>query len=173
MSHPFRIVLFSVLAMAPVAAVAQEERPTAKIVEYGRYKADWESLAPAPNISGGVEVRTGKPRHKETTKVIPARVGENFGFRVEFQNLPKNRKLVVKDVMSHPEILQPDGKIIKEAVRETTLRFDKKKRPDATYLWSFLEGYEYELVPGKWTRTIYIDGREVASMSFDVVWPEE
>jgi hypothetical protein len=87
--------------------------------------------------------------------------------------VPKNLKLVVKDVMTHPEILQPSGKIIKEALREATLRFDKKKRPDATYLWSFLEGYEYELVPGKWTRTIYIDGREVASMTFDVVWPEE
>jgi hypothetical protein len=173
MSLPHRCVLVSVLALAPLAALAQEERPTAKIVEYGRYRAEWESIAPAPNVSGGVEVRTGKPRHIETTKVIPARVGEYFGFRVEFQNVPKNLKLVVKDVMTHPEILQPSGKIVKEAVREATLRFDKKKRPDATYLWSFLEGYEYELVPGKWTRTIYIDGREVASMTFDVVWPEE
>jgi hypothetical protein len=173
MSLPSRFLLVSVLAIAPLATLAQDGLPSAKIVEYGRYKADWESLVPAPNVSGGVEVLTGKPRHKETTKLIPARVGENFGFRVEFQSLPKNRKLLVNDVMSHPEILQPDGKIITQAVRESTLKFDKNKRPDATYLWSFLEGYEYELVPGKWTRTIYIDGREVASMSFDVVWPDE
>lgn len=79
----------------------------------------------------------------------------------------------IKDVMSHPPIVQPSGKVVKEAVRESTLRFEKYQRPDATYLWSFLEGYEYELVPGKWTRTLSIDGREVARMTFDVVSPDK
>lgn len=172
MSLACRWFLIGSLALAPLAALAQE-RPTARIVEYGRYKADWQSLAPAPNISGGVEVRTGKPRHIETTQVIPARVGEHFGFRVEFRHLPRNGKVVVKDVMSHPPIEQPSGKVVKEAVRESTLRFEKYQRPDARYLWSFLEGYEYELVPGKWTRTLSIDGREVARMTFDVVLPDK
>jgi hypothetical protein len=32
-----------------------------------------------------------------------------------------------------------------------------------------LKGFEYELVPGKWTKEFYIDGKKVAGMTFNVV----
>jgi len=41
-------------------------------------------------------------------------------------------------------------------------------RPPAEEIWGFKQGYEYELVPGRWTRKVFVDGRQVTSMTFEV-----
>ena len=43
--------------------------------------------------------------------------------------------------------------------------------PDAE-IWSFLKGYENELVLGSWKRKVYVNDEEVVSMAFDVVRPD-
>jgi hypothetical protein len=161
------IVAFGVLLAVSANATGQE--PIAKITEYGRYKGTVKSLEPADGTSGGVIVVDNNDGvHVETTLKIPCKVGEMFGYRLQFSNLPKNRDYILRDVVEHPPIRQPDGKILTISVVEFNCKagFD----PSGLWSWNFLQGFEYELVPGKWTRKMYIDGKEVAgtTMTFEV-----
>ena len=153
-----------VVAPAPMLAAD----PTAEVVEFGRYKCKIEALAPtAEATSGAVLVESTDEVHLEATRKIPCNVGESFGFRLRFKNLPVNRAYVLREVTTHPPITQPDGKVLTESVVETTIH--PGKAPDGLWLWHFQDEFRNELVPGKWTHTVYVDGAEIASMTFDVV----
>lgn len=149
---------------SPTPVTAQE--PTAKIIEYGRYKATVTGLKPAEGVSGSVSVQSKEVAHVETTKKIPSKVGELFGFRIVFSDLPKNRDYTLRDEVHHPPIKQPGGEVLTKSVSE--VKFKAGTAPSGFYAWHFLKGFEYELVPGKWTRKIYVDDKEVATMTFEV-----
>ena len=148
------------------AAVLADE-PTAEVVEFGRYKCRITGVTSTTKVtSGSVVIQSTDVVHLEATQKIPCRVGESFGFKVSFKHLPRTPAYVVRTVTDHPPITQPNGVVLKQSHHEETL-----KRAKARYqtLWHFRAGFEYELVPGKWTKTIYVDGVEVANMTFDVV----
>lgn len=161
------VVAFALAMCLVSSARVTAQDPTAKIIEFGRYKGTVVGLTPTEDVvSGSVKVTSNGIAHLETTKKIPSKVGELFGFRVAFSNLPKNRAYTVKSEMHHPAIKQPDGESLTKSVSEA--KYDSGEEPDGFYAWHFLKGFEYELVPGKWTRKIFIDGKEVATMTFDV-----
>lgn len=62
----------------------------------------------------------------------------------------------------------PGGDVVTET-RGNTARV----RPGGTRVessrWSFQRGYEYELLPGKWIKKIFVDDKEVASETFELV----
>jgi hypothetical protein len=164
---PVFVAILGVLRAASPAAVFADE-PTAEVVEFGRYKCRIMAVTSATEAtSGSVVVESTDEVHLEATRKIPCRVGESFGYRVRFKNLPRNRAYVLREVTDHPPITQPNGVVISQSVTETTV--DPGKAPDGLKLWHFQAGFEYELVPGKWTHTAYVDGVKVASVTFDVV----
>ena len=147
--------------------LARAQDASAKIIDYGRYRQRLASVSPTEQeTSGAATVQADAVTHIETTKRIPCKIGEVFGFRVEYANLPKGRDYELRTEVFHPAIKQPNGEVLSRSVVKTTLKAGT--RPDGTHTWSFLNGFEYELVRGVWTFTIYLDGREVASKNFDV-----
>jgi uncharacterized protein (TIGR03067 family) len=142
------------------------KEPSARIVEYGRYRTSDPIPKPAKDTSGSVTIETGSVRHLATTKKVPCKVGESFGFRLEFANLPKGVNYTVRSEMHHPPIKQPGGTVLKKSVSETTIKV--REKPDEYFLWTFLKGFEYELVPGPWTHVVFVDGTEVARLTFQV-----
>jgi uncharacterized protein (TIGR03067 family) len=142
------------------------QEPSARIVQYGRYRTSDPILKPATDTSGSVTIETRSARHLATTKNVPCKVGESFGIRLEFANLPKGVNCTVRSEMHHPPIKQPDGTVLKKSVSETTIK--AREKPEEYFLWTFLKGFEYELVPGQWTRVVFVDGTEVARITFQV-----
>jgi hypothetical protein len=163
-----RTIAGIVIALAgALVAPSFAAEPSARIVEYGRYKGTVVSLTPADGVSGSVSVQSKEITHLETTKKIPPKIGELFGFRVEFAGLPTERPYKIRNEVHHPPIKQPDGETLTKSVTETRLQAGAV--PYDFYAWHFLKGFEYELVPGKWTRKIFVDDKEVATMTFEVL----
>jgi hypothetical protein len=159
------LLLFAVCFCS--TGVFGDEEVTATITQYGRYKAVVLATNPTEQkVSGGVLVKSEKIEHLETTTIIPCKLDEKWGFTVKFAGLPTNRPFKYRSEVHHPPIKQPSGEILTKSVSEATLKAGTN--PSGHKIWHFLKGYEYELVPGKWTREIYIDGVEVASMTFDI-----
>jgi hypothetical protein len=159
----------AVLGVAVLTATAYnaEPRPKATIIEYGRYTITVTGAKPAKNTSGGVVLEKEKVyKHIETTKVIPRNIGETFGYRCKWENLPLAKGYELKTEMHHPPIKQPDGKVLTKSVSKEMVK--PRHAPNDIICWTFLSDYAYELVPGKWTSKVFIDGVEVASMTFEV-----
>ena len=165
-SHVRATCVFALCLASSTLVMAQE--PSAKIVEYGRYTSTVSAIEPPAGTAGGAGVRAkGRTLAKSTTK-IPAKLGELFGICVLFSDLPKDRGCTVRKEMHHPPFQEPNGAIVTNSVDVMRFRAGASSDECSFFGWSFLEGYEYELVPGKWTCTIYIDDKEVASMAFEV-----
>jgi hypothetical protein len=107
----------------------------------------------------------------EQTTSVPCRMGENWGFSFELDGLPLDRPVAYRSEMHHPPIRQPDGTVM--AVSVTRLRIDPGPSCVTGEIWSFMPGYEYELVPGTWTRRIFVDDFELGAVTFQVVDPVE
>jgi hypothetical protein len=161
-----------VVAAAIVAARSKQgnaAEPTAKITAYGRYGVTITALKPtSQKVSGRVTAESKDQQHLETTKTIPCKTGETFGITVEVKGLQPGRTYRWREETLHPPIKQPTGEVMTKSVAQSKLVPDKPELT-RTSLWSFVKGYEFELVPGTYTRKIYLDDKEVASMSFHVV----
>lgn len=143
------------------------QAPKATIIEFGRYKATIVGLLETfRETPGAVDVVAKGHTHIEATKIIPCKVGETWGYRVKWENLPRSPYLVRTEV-HHPPIRQPNGKVLTRAVNEW-LMTPRVPLQDLIINWYFLQGLEYELVPGEWTKKIFINGVEVVSMTFVV-----
>src|SRR5262249_44490458 len=148
------------VSLPPLSVPAPGQAPSARVVEYGRYKVTVTTLKPAENVSGSMLVRWKDAKHLETTKTVPCKVGECWGLRLEYANLPKGRDYELRLETEHPEIKQPDGKVLARAVEKVTIKAGAKP-PELILGWIFVKGFEHELVPGEWTRRVFLDGKEV------------
>ena len=164
-----RIIIWVLCAFFLIrgASAIAEEKPAATIREYGRFVAVVLGAEKAEKTSGGINLEGTDLRHIETTKTIPCRVGEIWGFAADLHNLPKDRDFTVRSETLHPAIKQPDGSVLTKSVGENKYKAGTESLGQS--FWCFQKGYEYELVPGQWTMKIFVDDQEVASMTFEVV----
>lgn len=140
--------------------------PSAVVTSYGRYRGRTLGSVDIQGTSGGIGLLSADHEHIETTRTIPCRLGETWGFTFELHDLPEAVAYHYRSEMRHPPIEQPDGIVLTNSV--IRMLIEPGQTPPSGEMWSFLEGYEYELVPGKWTRTIFINDRHAASVSFRV-----
>lgn len=155
-----------VILCGVVRCVAAE--PAATIIDYGRYASTVTGLKPKEGVSGSVEVAAKDFKLVETTKKIPCKVGEAFGFRCRLSGLPQNQAFTLRTEMHHPPIKQPGGETLTKSVSSVTYRAGTRLG-DWVEVWHFIKGFEYELVPGTWTKKVFVDNKEVTSVSFTVV----
>jgi len=168
-SHASAILLAAISMGLGISARSAAAEPSAEITEYGRYTVEGTALTPTTNkTSGSVVVSHDKEVLAETTDKIPCRLGETFGIKVKFNDLPADRPFAIKYVVKHPPINQPDGQILRESV-VSDRKFEPGTKSGGLYFWSFVKGFEYELSPGDWTFLLYVDGKEVARFVFHVL----
>jgi hypothetical protein len=90
-----------------------------------------------------------------------------FGCPFKLSGLQDGRTYELRRTMDHPPIPQPDGRVLNQSV--TSVRITAAGDSFTAHdVWQFLEGYEYELVPGNWTSHIHLNGKKVSSISFEV-----
>jgi hypothetical protein len=85
-------------------------------------------------------------------------------------NKHEDRPVKVRVEWEHPEFATPDGK-------KTTSQVDNLEIKDpvsvSQFFWSFIDECKYELVPGKWTLRVFVNGRLAVKKVFDVQKPEK
>lgn len=166
--------IWSLAATSLLAGIAlatgqlRAEELEVKILDYGIYQAGNGVVVPTrAETSGSALIEGSSIKHIRTTKKIPLRLGHSFGFEYRVTGLAPGEH-TFEYVTIHPSIPQPDGKVLTKSSFARKLLISEGGELVAYDGWEFLEGYEYELVPGTWTKCIYIDGKLVTSMSFDV-----
>jgi hypothetical protein len=143
-------------------------QPGATISEYGRYRVPGGvRVVPDRNTSSGVStVRYQDVVLLDQTDQIPCQVGETWGIRIRFSDVPTNRPYTVRQETYHPPLKQPDGSVRTKSVREVKVPWGEA--PNQFYGWHFLRGYESELVAGEWSIVVFLDDVEVARQVFHI-----
>lgn len=154
------LVCVSALAGAPVRA-----GPAAiEIVEFGEFEAWDEGSRQAPDTTKGSIASVAESRLVRRTTCIPARPGVRFGIRTRLA-LPIGGREVRFEI-EHPPFRLPDGRQPTREAWSSLLTGEPQY-----YGWRFDE--PYELVQGRWTMTIVLDGHVAARQVFEVVGPED
>jgi hypothetical protein len=167
-----RVLVIAWIALLVATTRSSAAEPTAKIIQYGRYStAPLGAVPTEQEVSGGVFIQGTVPMHFRTTRRIPCAIGEDFGFTVALSGLEPGREYKISQVSLHPPIKQPDGRVLKKSSSEQTVTAPAEEAGFHAG-WCFAEGYEYELIPGRWTISVSIDGQAPVEMTFDVVPPD-
>jgi hypothetical protein len=136
------------------------------VVEYGIYTTTTESAQAAPDAPGGTIKHTGNIRHAATTRVVPAQLGVEFGFRFNVVGTPAGAKVPLHVLAYFP----PPG--LNDTENKKQFNQAGYDRTDAIgpggYL-SYTFDHDWELVPGVWTLQIWNDGRMLVEQKFTVV----
>lgn len=106
-------------------------------------------------------------RHREETTTIEGRDGIYFGFRLDPATLPQEYHLKLE--YEHPPFAPPGETVL--SVESNELHVEDPREFSGAVLWYFIEGFEYEMVPGNWTFRATIDSIVVAEHEFEVVPP--
>jgi len=144
--------------------------PTLTVTDYGIYdarlelKGDWKQGIPVEVVS------VNDAKLKETTTRIPAQTGINWGVSTVVTNHYLLQAVKVVGVMEHPAFTSPDGKTTTEDVFPLGT-VDANETLEMPYFWCFLEQEPYELVPGKWTLRIEVDGQTLMTKAFEIYKP--
>lgn len=137
-----------------------------QVIDYGLYKASNESSIVDTNSPTG-ELRThGVFKLVEQTEVIPAKLGNAFGFRF---SIPKElQKTQLKYVYLFPELRNP-------VTGRSYTSFDslgevKGHGPSSGAFYNLTDSWE--LVPGKWTIQVFVNDRKLLERQFTLVKAE-
>jgi len=149
--------------------------PSGRVFEHGIYNAQRKG-----RVRDEITANTGKVINKpvlelaEQTDRIPLVKETYFAYRYRIMNLPKEEAkkpaVELRKVVSHPEMILPDG--------STTTGSDRtfKGRQSAGQVIGF-DGYafneDYELVEGEWTFQIWFQDKLMVEQTFTMYWPEE
>jgi hypothetical protein len=145
-----------------------KSKPIATIVEYGRYgsKGQIRTETNRDGSGGGTFHSDEGFILLEQTDQIPCRVGEIWGVRIRYADVPTNQPYTIRQETHHPPIKQPDGSVRTKDVYETKVPRGAIPAGDPFYGWRLLAGSEHQLVAGEWSFVVFIDGAEVARKSF-------
>jgi hypothetical protein len=147
--------------LAATSARAADLRVT--IVEYGLYTMDSTGEVQAPD--GLVDSAVENICHYATTTVVPLKQGVHFGFRFRIDGLAAGEAADLFKVGQFPKMVTPSG------ARRPLSTFRRPLRvPDSgVHYMGYGLDYDWELMPGRWTFSIYDGDRKLGGMAFDVV----
>lgn len=160
-----RAIFAFCLLVASLAAAHAQAVQGIEITEYGTYATETEDSAAEPGTASGRVEQVSNIRHVESTTVIPARVGVEFGFRYRIVGKPET-KVNLKNVtrIPAPGIRNPDT----GNVTMTSIFFQEHKTGEELYRLYRLTD-PWEIVPGLWIMELWDGDRKLASQTFQVV----
>jgi Domain of unknown function (DUF3859) len=153
-------MLATFVLATPSHAQPQELQPSCEILDFGlieRYGN--ESSVRGGDTATGTYTRVQRADFPEdSTSLIPATLGIDFGVARSFKNIPKSG--IVELVISHPAIVTPDGRRLTKSVIPTSpTAFGNSYRFDQPY----------EVVPGEWTFEFFYEGVRLCGKAFHVI----
>ena len=159
-------VLFGALAITCVAPPTA--KPVARIVEFGtvRLVGPFERRVDPNSATGFTSTGPGRSVFEKRTTEIPAVQGTAFGMRYRVEGIPDGKGVKVEEILRHPPLTRPDGKVITEE-RTEVRAVPEEGVIDQKFLYLLSE--PYEVVPGEWSLIVALDGVEAIEQHFNVV----
>jgi len=160
-----RAALFVALSLAGGAAGQQARIEQITIVEAGLLEARKVDSVATPGTASGETSVLDSIVFYESSRIVPARVGIQFGVRYRIVGKPAGQAaaVVTKWLVPEPGMLNPiTGEITREDMAEESVVIGTDR----------LAGYGFsrawEIVPGKWTLEFWSDGRKLNTVTFAV-----
>ncbi len=157
------VFLVTLVASTVSGCSAEPSSKPVRILDYGLYDGTAEVRLPdQPGQNAEVLSIKVKDRPVATT-TIPCKPETLFGFRLDPKSLPESYHLRLE--YEHPDFDPPNGKTLE--VDE----YDVKTRDefDGEIIYCFVDAAPHEIVPGKWSFRVLMDGKVVAEKTFQVV----
>jgi hypothetical protein len=151
--------------------VSPPSKPVVRIIEFGtvRLAGPFERHVDPNSATGFTSSGPGNSVFLKRTTEIPATQGVAFGMRYRIEGIPGGESMTVEEILRHPPLTRPDGKIITE--ERTPVRTAPEKGViDQKFLYNLSE--PYEVVPGKWSLVVAIDGVEEIEQNFTLAPPK-
>ncbi len=99
------------------------------------------------------------------TDLIPAKIKTTFGFRYVLNGKPKGAAVKIRTAYTFPTMTNPTtGKV---SIREEAWRLEPIGNKQIGIFWKFTE--PWEVLPGKWTLSLYDDQRLLIEKTFTVI----
>lgn len=153
-----------------VDATRDTHHANAKITKYGLFKTVKKGT-----LLNNQDTGTGKSISKPTielvkqTKRIPIKQGNTLAYQYRIYDLPKNvRKIQLRRLISHPEMIKPDGEKISGSDRTI---FKPVKKGEVFALDGYTLSEEYEMVPGEWTFQLWHKNQLLLEQQFTTYLP--
>jgi len=151
------------LLLALITASEKPRERDCEILDYGIHDPDTPRTRYAdPTSATGTRFESDEVEFIEHTKVIDMEVGRGFGIRYHVRNLPTKKPVRVTWRISFPK----PGIRGHKAWEHT---FDEQLpggELDQHLLYDF--DYDYELLAGRWTFDVLVDGKPKCSFAFQV-----
>jgi hypothetical protein len=146
-------------------AAAQEARVSGfRIVEAGLYSRDIVSSQRGAN--GVVQNAVSNPQLTTGTTRIPARLGVSFGIRYIITGVPDRGSVTVRTETRYPPPgARPPGSVSPLAFNLVSSRAKLSSVRFAGYTLA----EPWELMPGKWVISIWVDDRKLGEKEFTLV----
>ena len=160
------IYIFIFLLLSGCALLDNKEPIHAEIYQYGLYENIGEYFTEdAKSIPSGKTGRsTEGVKFVRQTDKIPLFLGVHFGYDFRIYGL-KGKSVILKCVVTHPPIRRYDGEIQTSFEYKKSFEIIDGVVDDGA---DYYVNHEYELVPGKWTRSYFYNGKRILYKEFDV-----
>ena len=107
---------------------------------------------------------------EQDTRRIALRRGVFFGYKHWLKLSPDQKRPTFKRILSHPEMLLPDGPKLTRSERAITR---KASHGIVTSIDAYALSEEYELVEGDWTFQLWYGDQLLVEQIFRTYWPDE
>lgn len=138
--------------------------PAVEIIDFGLYDLSLGETLEAPETGTGVTTMVSNETLLQETRVIPARVGVEFGYRYQITGVEPGSEITLLYVLKRPPLVHPDTGDIS--------RMDRHEKTSAAGEADF-DGYgfefDWEMVSGEWSFEIYDRDRLLSAQSFTVI----
>ncbi len=156
----FAVVIGALLDDVALGQVVQ----SIVITDFGLYTSQIDKTVNAPGTAAGTNNLVSDIKLLESTTTIPARLGSNFGFR--YRIIGEGKSVTVKLVTHIPE---PGLRNPETGNTNVTSVVYIERSIGAVNFTSYSFDHDWEVVPGTWTKEIWVGDRKLASQSFNVV----
>ena len=160
-------VLLAVLAGTAFAQKAHE----VEILWVGRYKISETQKVADPMAPSGYHYTARGIELLESTRKVPAVIGTRFGVAYELKGGEPGTVVPVRAFWRFPPsgITNPETRTTTFEFRTAELQCRVGQKPFC--LMGYPLQYEWELVPGRWSVEIWVDGVQTAEASFNLYRP--
>jgi hypothetical protein len=152
----------SVLAQAP-QEFAKQAGLSVEILQEGRFETKGDVSIDAPQTPAGKTGEYSEIRLLKAGTDFKASKGLTFGFRYQLKGAFKGPMMGYEMHVIHPPMQGQDGKMHTTTTAALELYFvDGVARDDLVYILS----EDFEVLPGKWTLQILLDGNVLISRDY-------
>jgi hypothetical protein len=160
--NTFTRIALSFLLLPCLSVAASAEPLTATMVDYGVYSIHRGEMTSNEGVAGGLIESYGK-KLLQTTDVVEAKLGTNFGFRYLLKGSGKHASVTIR--VMHPAPLRDPASGKTFATSEWS-----QEVPIGQVNWNTGWVFEspWELVPDEWVMQLYAENRLLLEKRFHI-----